>query len=157
MPHVLLVCTANICRSPMVAAILHQRLAEEEIPGDWQVGSAGTWGHDGQPASEYGVAVMAERSLDTSSHRSQVINRSLMEQADLVLTMTAGHAESLRSEFPDMGDKVYRLTEMAGRPYDVEDPYGSSLSRYQRTVAELEMLIDRGLPRIVELAQGSVG
>jgi protein-tyrosine-phosphatase len=153
MPSILIVCTANICRSPMAEALLHRKLEEEQVPGSWSVSSAGTWAAEGYPTSENGVRVMAERGLDTSQHRSRLVTEEMMRGADLVLTMTASHAESLRSEFPEYGYKVHRLTEMAAMPYDVADPYGGALAEYQRTAEELTYLIEKGFARIVALAR----
>jgi len=155
MPSILIVCTANICRSPMAEAILQHKLAEAGVPGEWRVGSAGTWAQNGLPASENGVAVMRERGLDTSRHRSRVVTAGLLAGVDLALTMTASHAESLCAEFPQEAHKVFRLTEMTGRPYNVQDPYGSSAEHYRRTADELEDLIERGLSKIITLAQSA--
>lgn len=153
MPLILIVCTANICRSPMAAALLRRKLEEEAVPGTWHVSSAGTWAEEGIPASGNGVLVMAERGLDTSQHRSRSVTEEMMEEADLVLTMTANHVDSLNSEFPEHDFQVHRLTETAGMPYDVADPYGGSLSEYRRTADELSYLIDKGFLKIVELAR----
>jgi protein-tyrosine phosphatase len=92
---------------------------------------------------------MAERGLDLSAHRSKPVDRQVMERADLVLAMTRHHAEALRSEFPDLRDKVWLLSQMDGdRVYDVNDPYGGSLMEYQYCATELENLIDGGLERM---------
>jgi protein-tyrosine-phosphatase len=155
MPVILIVCTANICRSPMAEVLLQRKLDEGETPGTWRVGSAGTWAEDGFPATDYGIRVMADRGLDTSQHESRSVNAAMMAEADLVLTMTANHAESLRAEFPEHGFKVHRLTEMAGMPYDVADPYGGPLSEYERTADELSYLIEKGLAEIVAHASAN--
>lgn len=153
MPSILIVCTGNICRSPIAEAYLRQRLAQERIPGEWEIISAGTWAQDGLPASETGVAVMRERGLDTSRHRSRNADAALLARVDLVLTMTASHAEVLRAEFPSAATKIFRLTEMAGPPFDIRDPYGGSLNDYRRTADELERQIEQGLPRIMAAAR----
>jgi hypothetical protein len=44
---------------------------------------------------------------------------------------------------------------MSGPRYSVTDPYGGSLEAYQEMVAELTTLIDKGLPRIMQLAQAN--
>ncbi len=150
MPNILLVCTGNLCRSPMAEVLLRRKLAREGLDKEgWTVESAGTWAQPGQPASGYAIQVMAERELDLSAHRSKPIDRPMMEKADLVLVMTRHHAEALRSEFPDLKDKVWLLSQMDGdRIYDVNDPYGGSLIEYQYCATELEELIEGGLERM---------
>jgi protein-tyrosine phosphatase len=156
MPKIVVVCTANICRSPVGEAVLRQRLqaqpaaVEQKTP--WHVSSAGTWADHGQLASTYSVALMAERGLDISNHSSRPVDETLVEESDLLLCMETGHAEALRAEFPRQGHKIHLLTEMAGPAYSVSDPYGGPRKEYERMVAEVTRLIDAGLPRIKELA-----
>lgn len=156
MPEIVVVCTANICRSPVAKALLQQRLQSEEAGTGaetrWRVRSAGTWADYGQPASAFSVELMAEQGLDISKDRSRPVGGALLQEADLVLCMEAGHAEGLGVEFPDQAHKIYLLSEMAGPPYSISDPYGGPRSAYERMVAELSSLIDAGLPRIKELA-----
>ena len=40
---------------------------------------------------------------------------------------------------------------MAGPTYDVQDPYGGSIVEYRQTANELDELIEKGYPRIMEL------
>lgn len=153
MTTILLVCTGNLCRSPMAAALLRARLDEDEEHSDWHVISAGTWASEERPASEYAVAEMAERGIDIRSHRSRSVDVELMKQADLILVMTHNHAEALSLAFPDQAHKVHLLTEMAGQAYDVSDPYGGTRLEYSHIAKELEQLIDRGYERIISLAE----
>ena len=151
MANVLLVCTANICRSPVAEAILKDRLVEQGLDG-WQVSSAGTWAYPGQLAANFSVSLMAEQGLDIQGHSSRVIDDDLLEENDLVLCMERGHVEALQAEFPEHRFKIYLLTEMSGKLYSVSDPYGGPLELYEEMVAEVTTLIEEGLPRIVELA-----
>jgi protein-tyrosine phosphatase len=54
-------------------------------------------------------------------------------------------------EFPHLASRIYLLSEMAGEFLPVEDPYGGSLEEYEKTAAELDALIERGLARILSL------
>ena len=69
MTSILIVCTANICRSPVVEVLLKARLAERNLD-DWQVSSAGTWAYDGRRPSELSELLMSEQGYDISDHRS---------------------------------------------------------------------------------------
>jgi protein-tyrosine phosphatase len=153
MPFVLIVCTANICRSPMAEVLLREKLAARRDAAEWRVESAGTWAANGIPASANGATVMRERGLDLTSHQSQQVSEELMAAADVVLTMTGGHAEALQADFLLHAGKVHRLAEMAGLAYNVADPYGGDVEDYRRTADELERLLEQGLDRIVQLAR----
>lgn len=152
MPHVLFVCTANICRSPVAEGLLRQRLQARGLAG-WQVSSAGTWAMQQRSASENSVIVMAAQGIDIRAHRAQMVSGELLAVVDLVLCMETGHAEALQVEFPDYANKIYLLTEMVGRHYSISDPYGAPLPAYKSMANEVADLIDRGLENIVVLAQ----
>lgn len=154
MPYILIVCTANICRSPVAEAILRRRL-EENGYKDWQVRSSGTWALPGQGASEYSIQLMAEKGFNIASHASSAVSKNDVFQSDLILCMEAGQAEALRAEFPDQAFKIFLLTEMSGERYNVNDPYGGPRVAYERMIREIGDLIDEGLSRIVELAQAN--
>ena len=78
-----------------MAEVLFAHLAPEV-----EVGSAGTMDWSGQPAHEYAIAVMAERGLDLSAHRSRRLSEYLVDESDLIVAMTRNHgwAVAARSE-----------------------------------------------------------
>ena len=152
---ILLVCTGNICRSPLAAALLDRALAQRGIDGI-EVASAGTGAWDGAPVSEGAYLVGLERGLDLSAHRARLLTRELVEDADLILTMARHH----RARVDELGgeSRVFVLGEYAGREGDeaeVSDPFGGDLEVYRDTCAELEALLDTAVERIVkEFASG---
>ncbi|MFQ6099727.1 MAG: low molecular weight protein arginine phosphatase [Anaerolineae bacterium] len=155
MPTVLFICTGNLCRSPMAAALLQARLARDDAGRDWQVGSAGTWTTDGRPASAHAIAEMAQRGIDLRAHRSRNVTRNMMAEADLVLAMARYHVEALGAAFPEYVHKVYLLSQMVGQMYDVYDPYGGTRQEYAYIARELEQLIEDGYECIVSLIEGA--
>lgn len=152
MAHILVVCTANICRSPVAAALLKDRLAESGLE-DWTVSSAGTWAIAQRGAAHNSQVVMEQYGFDISGHMARMVERPYLEKADLILCMEEGHVEALMIEFPDQAHKIYPITAMAGLTYSIDDPYGRSLVEYQKMAAELAGIIDRGLDRIIELTK----
>ncbi len=152
MKRILLVCTGNVCRSPMAMGLLRQRLAEDGLADRVAVSSAGIWGLDGEPASGPGVEVLAERGVDISDHRAHTIDAQDIAQADLVLVMEEAHRRSLFYSYPNMLSKVFLLSEMAGEYGDVRDPYRRPKEEYARCADELTRLIDKGYVNILRRA-----
>lgn len=151
MPHILFVCTANICRSPVAEAVLRRRLRERGM-ADWTVGSAGTWAVQERGAAQNSVHVLAERGIDISDHRSRMVSREMLDEADLILCMESGHVEALKAEFPEVAHRIHLLSEMVGEGFGISDPYRGPLEEYQQMAVAVTDLIDRGLQRIVDLA-----
>ncbi len=151
-PHILVVCTANICRSPVAEILLRTKLSAVGL-ADWTVSSAGTWAEPNHTAAPFSIALMAERGLDIRAHRSQPVTEQLMQQADLVLCLETGHAKTLRRDFPAQQYKIFTIRQMVGKRGSVRDPYGGSRRQYERMVDEVNALIEQGFPRIQVLAQ----
>jgi protein-tyrosine phosphatase len=147
---ILFVCTGNICRSPMAEGFLKERLEREGLLGIYEVRSAGLLAVEEAQVSSFAVQVMAEKGIDISHHRSHNLTLDDVEKADLILAMTRAHAEAIRFEFPKHKWKVYLLSEMVGRSYDIPDPYGGSFFEYRVCADEIMYLIEKGFSRIIE-------
>jgi len=150
MKTIVFVCTANICRSPMAAALMRKRLAALGLSDQVEVQSAGVWARAGSRASEGSTTVLARQGISLSDHRSQPMTAQLLEQADIVLVMEEEHRRSLFYLEPKHLRKVFLLTEMVGRSKDIADPYGGPIEGYVRTAAQLDDLIADGLPMILK-------
>ncbi len=145
---VLFVCTGNVCRSPMAAALFNEHARRIGEDGGFTATSAGTWALEEQCASGHVLTVMAQRGLDLSGHRARTVTRGMLAESDVVIVMTRNHREALAAEFPGFRHKIHLMSEMAGKQYDIADPYGSAVSDYATCAGELEKLIENGYERI---------
>ncbi|HEY3321606.1 MAG TPA: L-threonylcarbamoyladenylate synthase [Planctomycetota bacterium] len=130
-PTLLFVCTGNTCRSPMAAGFCQLELAEahkgESLP--YRILSAGTAARPGAMPDKMAVAVMRETGVDISRHRGRCLTPGLIDTADWVFTMTAGHRSSILALMPSSTDRVQMLST---RNEDIPDPVSSTLELYRR-------------------------
>ena len=152
MKSVLFVCTANICRSPMAMALFRDMVKDRADFQEWRIESAGTWAKEGFKASPFTLAVMSDRGLSLIQHRSRIVSQEMLNSFNLILTMENGQKESLQVEFPQIRQRVYLLSEVAGRSRDTKDPIGLPMDEYQMTADEIEGILRKGLETIVNLA-----
>ncbi|OGO12861.1 MAG: hypothetical protein A2Y53_07365 [Chloroflexi bacterium RBG_16_47_49] len=153
MPSILIVCTANICRSPMAEAILKRLVSERPDAEQWFIRSAGTWAVEGFHAASLSQYTMQMMGMDISSHQSQPVTLELIEQFDLILTMENDQKEGMVAQFGQYADRIFMLSEMVGLTLDISDPIGGELVDYQETAQWLEHLLSDGLERINLLAE----
>jgi len=81
---VLFLCTGNSCRSQMAEGWLKHLGGEK-----YEVFSAGIEAHGKNPRA---IAVMQEAGVDISSQTSEIVDKSLLESLDLLVTV-CGHAD----------------------------------------------------------------
>jgi protein-tyrosine-phosphatase len=131
---ILFVCTGNTCRSPMAQALAANLFGE-----GYEVASAGVMAMQGSAASAHAISAMLERELDIAAHKSQMLNKELIEWADLVLAMTAGHKSAINSIL--QSEKAYTIGEYSGMNISVSDPYGGNLQVYLDCAQEIYNLL----------------
>lgn len=87
---VLVVCHANLCRSPMAEQLLRHGLAAR-LGADgaaFPVGSAGTHAVADRPMHPLALRVLTQAGIDSAGFRSRPLTADLVAAADLVLTAT---------------------------------------------------------------------
>jgi protein-tyrosine phosphatase len=112
MTSILLVCTGNICRSPIAEGVLRSLLDTRFGANAIAVSSAGTSGWEDIGATEEAVLAAQERGFDISAHRSRLLRVGMIKEADLVVTMAAEHRDEIAEMLPGYSDRTFTLKEI---------------------------------------------
>lgn len=137
---ILMVCEANMCRSPMAESILADRLPRKTIM------SAGLCALPGRRADSATAQLMHERGYDLSTHVTTSLTLAHAKAAHLILTMTLDQRSRIERAYPFTRGKVYRLGEHDD--FDVTDPYLQSRAVYEESLAQIEVGIGNWIPGI---------
>lgn len=142
--HVEVVCTGNICRSPIGEVVLRAKLADAGID-DVVVTSSGTSGwHIGDSMDPRAAAALARRGYDGRSHRAQEFRADWFAARDLVLAMDSGHLSALtRRGGADLAVPVELFDEV-----DVPDPYYGEDAGFDEVLDQIEKAADRWVDRL---------
>jgi protein-tyrosine phosphatase len=142
---ILVVCTANICRSPAGQEFLRQRLADKDVV----VESAGTLAIDGNQADATIRQMMFDRGYpDIEAHRSRALMPSHLSNYDLVLCMERDHMERVQRLSPYASNKT-RLYGHWESQSEVDDPVGRSAQTYARSLDIMDSMADQWVDKML--------
>lgn len=121
--NILVVCTGNICRSPMAEIVLRETAQREGL--DLRVSSAGTSDEEhGHGLDRRAAKVLREAGYNLpASHFAHRATTAELREADLVLAMTTGHARILQRMMASSGVSTDKLH--LWREFDGTVPFGS--------------------------------
>lgn len=120
----------------MAEALLRRHLADLGIGVELaEVGSCGLL-DAGSPAPEEVVEVLAELGEDITAHRSRRLSPQVLEEADLVLTMTREHVREAVMTLPEAFPRVFTLKELVRRGEETGGRGGRPLGQWLAEVAE---------------------
>lgn len=151
---ILFVCTGNTCRSPMAKAILSKKLTEHELNTKIKVDSAGLYAVDGMSAAREAVETVSDYGGDLSDHHAKMFNEAMLDEFDLILTMTESHKKQIIDRYPpEKTGNLYTLSEYvdcSADRQDIRDPLGGDIRVYKDTYEQLEELISRLICKLVQ-------
>lgn len=124
----------------MAEALFRHYWFKEKRKVDLIVSSAGIHAMEGCGASEEVRDLLKEEGIDASLHHATGLTEGMIEKADLILVMTAGHKSVIKNMLPVAEDKIKLLKEFAGLEtgdYDISDPFGGNLQIYRNAMQEI--------------------
>jgi protein-tyrosine-phosphatase len=145
---ILFVCSGNTCRSPLAEGIASKTFSNTS---DLKVSSAGTSALDGLPASSLAVEVAKKNSIDLSSHMARLLSRTLVKEADLIVTMSSKHRETVGVIEPSALAYTCVVTDFCDEEEgDIVDPIGMGMVAYEATYSMIEKCVKRMKEKLEE-------
>jgi protein-tyrosine phosphatase len=131
---ILLVCTANVCRSPLAEALFKQHLPAKHIA------SAGikvdALGYGGRPADVGAIDIAKQFLLNLEQHGAQQLTAELAEQFDLILVMNPTHQQQVLETAPTLGAKTLLVGQWIGLSA-IDDPFNQDTAAFERCYHDL--------------------
>ncbi|HHS9855083.1 TPA: protein tyrosine phosphatase [Klebsiella quasipneumoniae subsp. quasipneumoniae] len=121
---VLVVCTGNICRSPMGERILQSLLPEKRIK------SAGVGALVGHPADPLALQVSNEKGINLEGHSGTQFTTAMSIEYDLILVMDKNHIEQVSKIAPHARGKTMLIGHWMGNK-EIPDPYKQSKEAFE--------------------------
>ncbi|HSW13881.1 MAG TPA: low molecular weight protein-tyrosine-phosphatase [Solimonas sp.] len=140
---IIVVCTGNICRSPIGEVLLRQRLEGKNRT----VLSAGIGALVGHPADPMVCELMAERGIDIGAHRAQQATLPLLSSMDLILTMDRTHSDWIMQQYPALRGRVHKFLKWS-KDRDVADPYRLPREAFEKALADIDQGVEDWLRRL---------
>src|SRR4029453_13428908 len=109
---ILLICTANQCRSAMAEGMLRRLLTDHGAYAE--IGSAGLL-RGGAPATRHAGAGMADRGGDISPHVSRTIDPEVVRSTPLIIGMAREHVREAVVGYGADVEHTFTLKELVRR------------------------------------------
>ena len=125
--HILVVCTGNICRSPVAAAMLAATLPGRRVDS---AGLGALVGHGVEPTARE----LAEADgLDVANHQARQLTEAMLQAADLILVMSEGQRHAVADLAPAALGKTMLLGKWldGGKGREIPDPYRKSREAFE--------------------------
>ncbi len=146
---ILIVCTANICRSPMAEGLLRHALAGQPEPlRSLDIVSAGVAARGGERVSENSVLALKKVGIDIVHHVSRPLTQQMLDEAVAVLCMTESHRAMIRHQASPVPKNLFLFREFMPQlgNKEIPDPYGGPLRVYEASRDEMV----EAIPSLIE-------
>jgi len=146
---VLIVCHANVCRSPAAEMLFRAyagKLAGKHARRPIEFRSAGLFAVDGRSIDPTMQRLLAERDVDPSGHSARRFDESMARAAELILVPERQQIAAIEQMAPHTRGKVHLLGKWEDS--EVADPYGGHEVAYRESFALIERLVQEWLKKI---------
>jgi L-threonylcarbamoyladenylate synthase len=146
------VCTGNTCRSPMAQAFaakyaankLGCKVDELEAFG-YTIESFGISAYDGCPASQEAVTALKNKGLSLREHRSRLLKRQAIRQADWIFVMGRHHLDAVLAMDPGSRQRIFLLDPKS----EITDPVGLGQQVYEACAKSIEQAVEKRMKELL--------
>jgi len=124
---------------------------------DLAVQSAGTNAKPGLPPTENTAKILKSHGIPCADYRSKSCTNSLVDNADLIFVMENIHKQTLLEQYPQAGNKIYRVADFCPdlepwiREMGIPDPLGLAMFFYENVYE----MIERSCTSILKVFAGT--
>ncbi len=144
---ILVLCSGNICRSPMAKALF------DSLAPTLDVESAGLWVEhnklSGSRAASNAIDVSKQYGLDLKQHSAKQVTQALVDQYELILVMSPSQIERLSQLYPSARRKTLLLGQWLGIS-NVDDPLNQEKLQFEYCFSQLKRMVESWTLRLVK-------
>lgn len=136
--NILIVCSGNVCRSPLAKALFEKHLPHLTVD------SAGIYVNvnklDDFSAHRYAMKMANEFDLNLDGHNAKQLTAHLVKNNDLILTMNHEHLDEI-AQFGDGARSKTLLLGMWLGVGDIVDPIGKDYPTFEQSYTTIEKAV----------------
>jgi Protein-tyrosine-phosphatase len=139
----------------MAEAILKKMVnGDIELKDKINVSSAGIYANEGEAASCNSGKVLLELYGIELNHRARRLTKTMLDSADLILTMSDSHRQLILNAYPHMHNKIFTLKQYSNgdnnisRNMDIEDPFMGDEMVYKKCSIEIKEALDQLITKL---------
>lgn len=167
---ILIVCRGNITRSPFAEAVINRELKKRNLNNEFWAISRGTQGTVVDPIpvkfsnitfykDEFGFSkpTLKKIKIDITKHISKPVDRKSVKEAAVIFAVDEKNKTALLQLFPDLKDKIFKLSELIINNEDFTDPETvSGVEKHFKILSGIYNTIEKGFPKLLALANKPV-
>lgn len=162
---ILVVCRGNITRSPFAEVVINNELSKRGLYDKYLAISRGIQGTsvDLIPVKfsnitfykdeyRFSKPILDKFGVDITKHVSKPVDRKTANKAELILAVDEKNKAALLQLFPNLKDKIHKLSELTGKDKDFIDPENTiGVEKHFKILSGIYNTIVKGFPKLILL------
>lgn len=146
-PLLLIMCTGNVCRSPMAEALFNHHLAERGLVA--QVISRGLAAPVGRPPHPYAIETANAHGVSIApDKRAAAVTSADVSQAAAIFVMDSGHRQEVHKRYPGASGKTFLLGHWQNE--EIADPVNEPLHAFEHVWQQCDIAAKSWVERLCE-------